>query len=450
MIFGKPNQHVLPLKIFILVCMAMNSVDCGIATRFDELYEAVLNNYSSKTPPIFSLTDTVTVKLTAYAVNINQFDEMSGELSLTMAFTFTWVDKRLTWNNPEYNNISSIPVHPEDLWRPQVYLLESSDTVVDIADTTVQARLHRDGGVILSTGKVVKVACSVDVKYFPFDTQICYITLLNWALYNNEMTLKPLEENVQKPHLNHNSQWELRPSTLSSCSQPEFEKLPCIGLKIVLKRRSSFYVVYIIVPLILLGTTNNIVFLMPASSGERTSVAVTIFLSFVVYMDIVNDLVPQSSRPMAYIYTYILYLLLYSCVSLALCVISLRIYNKDSAIPAFVVTAIWYTRFRFIWLRTPRKGQVRINDVDIPSTSDRDIVQLESFDREMTGGTNRDTNPDRGGQKAADDVGIKFRVTWDIVGKTFDFYCFVLLALVFMIISVVTFESLRQNKGLYT
>ena len=449
-------QLALILKSMMVAYIISGTANCGVPTRLDELYKMVFENYSSSTLPVFSSHDILTVRLTAYAININQFDEMSGELSLTMAFTLTWMDPRLSWTSSDYNNITSFPVNTEELWRPQVYLLQSSETLVDIADSAVQARLHRDGKIVWNTGKVIKVACSVDVKYFPFDTQTCFLTLLNWALLEDEMRLAPMKTSIQQFHLNRNTQWELRPSTLSSCKKSEYENMPCLALRFILRRRCTFYVVYILVPLILLGLTNNIVFLMPASSGERTSVSVTIFLSFVVCMDVVNDVVPQSSQPMAYIYMYIVYLIVYSSVTLLLCVISLRIYNRDSKISNTVRTIIWYARFKFIRSKISPQGKSDVNSIDQTSWTNVDnMVRLDSLapeehDRDMTGNKCTGKEPNSSHQKEAKDKQVDFRsgLTWDVVGKTFDFYCFVVLYIVFIVLSMVIFESLRQNKGL--
>jgi len=117
---------------------------------------------------------------------------------------------------------------------------------------------------------------------------------------NSELELKATIPYVDTGLFNLNYQWFLsNESYVQSIKSSSFP--PTINMQLVLERQPLFYVVYIIIPLVLLRMVNNLVVMLPDTSGERMSVAVTVFLSFIVYLQLINSNVPESLNPMAYI-----------------------------------------------------------------------------------------------------------------------------------------------------
>ena len=51
-----------------------------------------------------------------------------------------------------------------------------------------------------------------------------------------------------------------------------------------------------IVPVVMLSLLNVLVFLLPASSGEKMALAVTVLLSFTVYLSIISEVMPKTSE----------------------------------------------------------------------------------------------------------------------------------------------------------
>lgn len=94
-----------------------------------------------------------------------------------MLFELEWKENRISWSSSTYNGLHYILVNPANIWVPQLFILQTSRKVVDVGKHTVVLRLYEDGRVSWSPANVIKTTCSVDVTYFPFDTQTCRITL---------------------------------------------------------------------------------------------------------------------------------------------------------------------------------------------------------------------------------------------------------------------------------
>lgn len=69
-----------------------------------------------------------------------------------------------------------------------------------------------------------------------------------------------------------------------------------VTFRIRLHRKRTFYVLNTIIPVVMLSLLNVLVFLLPASSGEKMALAVTVLLSFTVYLSIISEVMPKTSE----------------------------------------------------------------------------------------------------------------------------------------------------------
>ncbi|XP_067676175.1 acetylcholine receptor subunit beta-type unc-29-like [Haliotis asinina] len=76
-------------------------------------------------------------------------------------------------------------------------------------------------------------------------------------------------------------------------------------LTINLKRRPLFYIFTILLPVVLLHFLNSFVFLLPSQSGEKTSMAVSILLSFQLFLSIIRDSLPENSLTVSLFSLYV-------------------------------------------------------------------------------------------------------------------------------------------------
>ncbi|KAH3694854.1 hypothetical protein DPMN_082295 [Dreissena polymorpha] len=90
----------------------------------------------------------------------------------------------------------------------------------------------------------------------------------------------------------HNPEWDLFGVRTRNESNPR----PMIIFDVYLKRKPTYVVNNIILPLSVLIALNGCVFLLPERSGEKTGFAVTVFLSFMVFAKIVQTTLPVNSK----------------------------------------------------------------------------------------------------------------------------------------------------------
>ena len=91
------------------------------------------------------------------------------------------------------------------------------------------------------------------------------------------------------------------------------------------KRKPSFYVINIRLPLLFLAIINPFAFIIPGSSGEKISFSMTLFLTFAVFITIVMDELPVNSDRISYLQLYLVSQIAITVVNLITIVIQVRL-----------------------------------------------------------------------------------------------------------------------------
>jgi hypothetical protein len=98
-----------------------------------------------------------------------------------------------------------------------------------------------------------------------------------------------------------------------------------------MKRRPGYFLVNMVIPIVILGLLNGLVFLLPADSGERVGYAVTAFLTFAVFLTMVSENLPKASQPMSLLCYFLTLMLVMSALSTVITIMTLRVYHQDES-----------------------------------------------------------------------------------------------------------------------
>ena len=362
------------------------------------LHSDMFTGYDKDILPLKIFDKPVEVEVSIRVISMNNFDDISGELAMTVSLNFSWVEERIQRDPGNYSNIAFITAPYEKIWTPQIFLVNTVNKITEIGQESIMIRVASDGGAIWNSGQILKSTCSVSVQYYPFDIQTCNMRFVAWSYDSSELQLGDRSGGLDLSFYTVNSQWKFLHSSLTVST---FENRRMLDYQFELKRRSELFLVYIIAPVFMLGVLNNLVFAMPVTSGERTSVAITAFLSFSVYMGIINDKVPDNSAPVATIFYYLLFLVIHSSLTMILTVISLRIHEKDG--PVYKPIKVLVKMFRLHYCRTMwSRRRVGLSETE---NAEKDVYGVKESETIATVDTDS--------------------ITWTLVGNTFDGVFFV-------------------------
>lgn len=207
--------------------------------------------------------------------------------------------------------------------------------------------------------------CKVDITYFPFDTQKCEVTFIPWGVPLNEMYLHAAEKEVSRKFFSGNGEWSLENATASTGLLDG--SYPVYTLLLEIRRRPTFVIVNVILPILFMGFLNVLVFFLPASSGERVSYAITVLLAIAVFLTLVGDNMPKTSQPMSTICYFLLTNLALSSLIMVMTIFNLNFYHRDNKMPV----PGWLSKFVRIlnckWLSNRTKVQP-ITETDVQIT----------------------------------------------------------------------------------
>ena len=106
-------------------------------------------------------------------------------------------------------------------------------------------------------------------------------------------------------------------------------------------------------PTLLLAVLSPLVFWLPAASGEKVSLGVTLMLTFVFLLSILMAVLPRSSLHTALLVAYLLLLCACSALSVLLTVLVLSLHHRPASLP-LTATAAGFVRF------LARRGCIRL------------------------------------------------------------------------------------------
>nr|XP_041575091.1 neuronal acetylcholine receptor subunit alpha-10 isoform X2 [Taeniopygia guttata] len=159
------------------------------------------------------------------------------------------------------------------------------------------AVLRSDGHIMWDSPAITKSSCKVDVSYFPFDGQQCRLTFGSWTYNGNQIDLRNQLDSGDLTDFVENVEWEVlgMPATRNvitygCCSEP----YPDVTYTLLLRRRASFYIFNLLLPCIMVSFLAPLGFYLPADSGEKVSLGVTVLLALTVFQLLVAESMPPS------------------------------------------------------------------------------------------------------------------------------------------------------------
>ena len=259
-------------------------------------------HYDYRIPPYDLDSDKVELRIVFLLKSILEIDEVQGTMTTTWFFEVSWADRRLMWDPTIRNGISPIYVHQKEIWTPYLVLANDIRKAEQLGKQMGLLRVFHDGNVHWEPSEVLTSQCQIDMTYFPYDKQTCNIKIKAGSYLGADVAIDHAyvsdDNNYQS-----NSIWDIESMKVSKTNK---YGISFASVKLNLRRKPIFFFVNIILPILIVGFISNTVFIIPASTGEKTGFSVTMFLSFAVYLTTVSSQLPKNSDKIALVNIYIL------------------------------------------------------------------------------------------------------------------------------------------------
>ena len=163
--------------IFIYSSLLVKILLCQNITESGKLYTRLLTNYNKNIRGTKDQGKPTKVGFIFNANNLVSFDEVTATFSLAGHLSIMWMDARMTWNETEYNGVSSVTFPQNEVWIPTITLGNSmkDGESLYLGDDKLLVRYTTNGIAYWFPGQLFKSFCSPDVRYFPFDQQVSLV-----------------------------------------------------------------------------------------------------------------------------------------------------------------------------------------------------------------------------------------------------------------------------------
>jgi hypothetical protein len=232
----------------------------------------------------------VLLNATLLVGTVTAIDDARQLMTVGLKFTITWRDRALIWNSEYYERIATVYVHPSDIWMPDVFFV-NDPYQRNFMSHVRQVFVERDGWVTAEGILLAETQCPWNLTHFPFDSQACPLFLDTYSPFAEIHLTYELPQEVGLQGLQLSNEWSLEAVSASSFSDRGMD-WPVIHLHI--HRKTMFYTICLVLPIVLQAIMTNLVFLLPLQSGEKISFLVTFFVSNTVFLGVFQSLMPKD------------------------------------------------------------------------------------------------------------------------------------------------------------
>eukprot|EP00080_Pristionchus_pacificus_P023236 PDM83256.1 transmembrane ion channel [Pristionchus pacificus] len=244
----------------ILVSILLALVDAS--KEEGELIETLIGNYSTLVRPVPDPALPLTVYIKVHLQQIITLDMKDQTMEMNAWIRYEWNDYQLRWN-------------PEDFG--------------------LQFKLK--------SGNITSIR--VDITWFPFDEQLCYMHFSSWTYHRGAIDLQLGSSRDHKPAMDistfvKNGQWHLvnapsyREETVYTCCP---EVYPFVRFYVHLRRRTLFYIFNVIIPSIIITLMTLITFILPPHDmSEKIGHQTTVVLSVSFFLTVISEMIPRTSE----------------------------------------------------------------------------------------------------------------------------------------------------------
>jgi nicotinic acetylcholine receptor len=156
------------------------------------------------------------------------------------------------------------------------------------------------------------------------------------------------------------------------CSEP----FPDIKFNITIRRKTLFYTVNLILPCVAICSVTLLVFYIPANSGEKITMGITILNSLNIFLLLVAEINPPTSLATPLIGKYLLFTMVLVTCSIIVTVFVLNIHFRS---PSTHVMSPWIRELflnvlpRLLLMRRPQTNRDRLPKVSIRTCEGHEI-----------------------------------------------------------------------------
>ncbi|XP_060587921.1 neuronal acetylcholine receptor subunit alpha-6-like [Ruditapes philippinarum] len=290
--------------LFAVSVLCFDGVSMSNFNDLQRLHKHLIEQMDIDIRPVINQSDTLHVDVVPVLTHLHGLDEKNQVLTSTFAMQLSWKYETFTWNSSEFGEADSFIISAGSVWTPDVTYQNAYRENIGVDKRTgSKVTIKNEGMAVWNTGANLQTGCNVDIKKYPFDTQICKIILGKTTYSDSQESLRSVKNKMAIQMTEENNEWLIVDTNIKYITRRPY--LTYIEIQIILERRYLYYVLNVIIPVVMLSMMNVFTFKLPSSCGERIGYNISLLLTYVVLLNMISDSVPRVSKYVSYIQLYI-------------------------------------------------------------------------------------------------------------------------------------------------
>ncbi|XP_037874245.1 nicotinic acetylcholine receptor subunit alpha 8 isoform X1 [Bombyx mori] len=400
-----PNTFYYPYSLWPMPKFQIKAVKLLEANPdVKRLYDDLLSNYNRLIRPVTNVSDILTVRLGLKLSQLMEVNLKNQVMTTNLWVEQKWFDYKLQWNPDDYGGVEMLYVPSEHIWLPDIVLYNNWDGNYEVTLMT-KATLKYTGEVNWKPPAIYKSSCEINVEYFPFDEQTCFMKFGSWTYNGAQVDLKHMDQSsgsslvhvgIDLSEFYLSVEWDILevPATRNEeyypcCPEPFSD----ITFKLTMRRKTLFYTVNLIIPCVGLTFLTVLVFYLPSDSGEKISLCISILVSLTVFFLGLAEIIPPTSLAIPLLGKYLLFTMILVSLSVLVTVCIVNVHFRS---PSTHTMSPWMKKL-FLQLM-PKLLMMRRTKYSLPDYDDTFVSNGYTNELEMS----RDSLTDAFGDSKCD------------------------------------------------
>uniref|UniRef100_A0A8R1E138 Acetylcholine receptor subunit alpha-type des-2 n=1 Tax=Caenorhabditis japonica TaxID=281687 RepID=A0A8R1E138_CAEJA len=296
-------MFIVLLFVTASVCLA---AEPPVPTQI-RLVHDLLDNYDKKAKPMWDNSKPINVSFSMDLYQILELNEPQQYILLNAWIIERWFDEFLYWSPDDYENITELRLPYDSIWLPDTTLYNSLVMKDDDTRRLLNAKLTTDTQrraalIELLYPTIYKFSCLLDLRFFPFDVQVCTMTFSSWTYDQKGIDYFPYSDKIGTSNYLENEGWYILQTKIKR-NEVKYACCPnnytLLQLTLYLRRKPLFYLVNLIIPTSIITLIAIVGFFTTSSASgmreEKVSLGITTLLSMSILMLMVSDQMPTTS-----------------------------------------------------------------------------------------------------------------------------------------------------------
>ncbi|KAK0149864.1 Neuronal acetylcholine receptor subunit alpha-4 [Merluccius polli] len=297
----------------------------------ERLLKDLFVRYNKLSRPVANTSDVVLVHFGLSIAQLIDVDEKNQMMTTNVWVKQEWNDYKLQWDPRDYENVTSIRIPSEIIWRPDIVLYNNADGDFAVTHLT-KAHLFHDGHIKWTPPAIYKSSCSIDVTFFPFDQQNCKMKFGSWTYDRAKIDLISMSNQVDQMDYWESGEWVI----INAVGKYNTKKYECcieiypdITYYFIIRRLPLFYTINLIIPCLLISCLTVLVFYLPSQCGEKITLCISVLLSLTVFLLLITEIIPSTSLVIPLIGEYLLFTMIFVTLSIIITVFVLNVHHRS-------------------------------------------------------------------------------------------------------------------------